>query len=31
MAWRLLVCGEDDFFLTSDNPLWFDEQEGIGN
>ena len=31
MTWRLLVCGKDEFFLTSDNPLWFDEEKGIGN
>ena len=31
MTWRLLVCGKDDFFLASDNPLWFDEERGIGN
>lgn len=31
MTWRLLVCDTDKFFLTSDNPLWFDEQKGIGN
>lgn len=31
MTWRLLVCDKDDFFLTSDNPLWFDEELGIGN
>jgi hypothetical protein len=31
MTWRLLVCDKDEFFLTSDNPLWFDEQKGIGN
>jgi hypothetical protein len=31
MTWRLLVCDKDEFFLTSDNPVWFDEQRGIGN
>jgi hypothetical protein len=31
MTWRLLVCDKSDFFLTSDNPLWFDEDRGIGN
>lgn len=31
MCWRLLVCSKDEFFLTSDNPLWFDEEKGIGN
>jgi hypothetical protein len=31
LTWRLLVCDENDFFLTSDNPLWFDEDQGIGN
>jgi hypothetical protein len=31
MTWRLLVCSKDEFFLTSDNPLWFDEEKGIGN
>lgn len=31
MTWRLLVCDKGDFFLTSDNPLWFDEQQGIGS
>lgn len=31
MTWRLLICDKDEFFLTSDNPLWFDEQKGIGN
>jgi hypothetical protein len=31
MTWRLLICDKEGFFLTSDNPLWFDEQQGIGN
>jgi hypothetical protein len=31
MNWRLLVCDKGEFFLTSDNPLWFDEQRGIGS
>jgi hypothetical protein len=31
MTWRLLICDKDNFFLTSDNPLWFDEEQGIGN
>jgi predicted SnoaL-like aldol condensation-catalyzing enzyme len=31
MTWRLLVSDNNDFFLTSDNPLWFDEEQGIRN
>lgn len=31
MTWRLFVCDENEFFLTSDNPLWFDEDQGIGH
>lgn len=31
MTWRLIVCRKEEFFLTSDNPLWFDEEKGIGN
>ncbi len=29
MTWQFLVCGENKFFITSDNPVFFDEGLGI--
>jgi len=31
MEWRFLDCGRDEFFLASDNPVYFPEAIGIGN
>ena len=31
MTWRYLVCPKDYFYLTNDNPVFYDKSIGIGN